>query len=89
MFLETKPIIMKLVTAKLTPVMIVKLRIRILELNLLRVDTHIRVNSAPESEPDTKGESTQLAAVAPTFYQLRFSAPTPASPAPTNAPTSA
>ena len=88
MFRETSPMTMKLVTAKLTPVMMVKLKIRKLGLSLPKVETHTIVNRRPESEPDTKGDNTQLAAVAPTFYQFRFSAPTPASPAPTSAPTS-
>jgi hypothetical protein len=47
-----------------------------------------RVNNDPERVPDTKGERTQLAAVAPTLDQLRFLPPTPANPAPTRAPTS-
>jgi hypothetical protein len=79
---------MKLERAKLSPEINVKFRIRLLGLNLLSVITQTRVNKDPERVPETIGERTQLAAVAPTFYQFRLLAPTPARPAPTNAPTS-
>ncbi len=45
-------------------------------------------NRVPESVPEIRGDRTQLAAVAPTLYQFKFLWLTPASPAPTSAPTS-
>lgn len=54
----------------------------------LSVAMHKSVKSSPESVPDTIGEIIQLETTASTFFQLKFSAPTPARPAPTKAPTS-
>ena len=88
MFLEINPMTMKLETAKLNPEIKVKFKILLLEPNVLRVVMQTIVNNDPERVPETRGERTQLAAVAPTLDQLRFFPPTPASPAPTRAPTS-
>lgn len=76
-------------TAKLTPVINVKFKMRQFGLKMLpRVVQQIIEKSKPESVPDTSGDNTQLTPVANTLDQFSLDTPTPAKPAPTKAPTS-